>query len=461
MLAALLLFLKYASTKKFIFYLLALFSFFAALLTKEAAVMFPFLAISADYLYLSKQKIKNLVKNNLFLHLGFFLVIALYILLRYFFVSWEFMQVKAGAFSNFPYGTGPFWMLFTALKIFAYYVRLLFFPYALTADYMFFPANSLLELPVIAGLALVLFCGYLGLKYIKKGAIVTFSILWFSITYFPTSNIIPSGNIFAERYLYIPSVGFCIAAAFGFIKLSQMQIRTSYLNWRKTIFLVFALLILAFARVTFERNKVWRNNFILWYETTKASPNNPRPHLNLGNTYNDLNYFDKAIEEYNQVLKDGRNWQWFSQVFNNTGNIYWKKGLLEEAEKAYKMAISMNAANAAMACYNLAVVYVKKGQYRESNEAALNALKKNPHYYSAHRLLALNYAKSNLIKEAIIENEKYLKSVPDDFYARIELGHLYYKQGNLEKAREQWLIVLKLSKDNPVAKDALKLLKKK
>ncbi|OHC05625.1 MAG: hypothetical protein A3J92_00250 [Planctomycetes bacterium RIFOXYC2_FULL_41_27] len=37
-----------------------------------------------------------------------------------------------------------------------------------------------------------------------------FAILWFFVALIPVLNIIPIENIMAERYLYIPLVGFCI-----------------------------------------------------------------------------------------------------------------------------------------------------------------------------------------------------------------------------------------------------------
>ena len=40
-----------------------------------------------------------------------------------------------------------------------------------------------------------------------------FFLLWIPITFLPTSNIIPMENIIAERYLYIPIIGFCIIFA--------------------------------------------------------------------------------------------------------------------------------------------------------------------------------------------------------------------------------------------------------
>ena len=346
------------------------------------------------------------------------------------------------------------------LKIIAYYIRILFIPYGLNADYVFAPANTFFELPVVAGLILTIFFFALAVRCAKKNAIVTFAIFWFFVSYFPVSNIIPSGNIFAERYLYIPSLGFCVAVCFGFMKLSQMSVKTERINWQKCVIIFFTLIIILFGRTTFERNKVWYNEFTLWYETHIASPKSGRAHLNLGNVYASAGFTDKAIEEFNSLLQSQADPRWYAYLFNNSAMIYLNKGLNDEAIKAFNVAANFNP-EAAMISNNLATCYGRKGNFKKSVEMAQAALKKNPYFYLAHYNLALGFTSLGRNKEAIKEYEKYLEVIPYDVGVRIALGHLYFKAREKVKARQEWEFALKLSKDNPEARAALKLLDKK
>lgn len=459
MLGSLWLFLEYLGSRKAMLYILSLAGFMAALLVKEMAVIFPFLLIGIDYLCIAKLRARRIIKNTFYLHMGFFLVMGAYLLLRYYFVGWEFMQSKNFIFSNFTYGTSLFWRPFTVLKIIAYYFRVLLFPFNLNADYIFPPANSFFELPVITGLIIVAGLFYLALKCAKKNVIVTFAVFWLFITYFPVSNIIPSGNIFAERYLYIPSIGFCLAVSFFVVRISQLKVKTTSLNWQKSVFLLFILVNLVFLRATFERNKVWRNEFTLWYETSLVSPDSGRAHLNLGNVYATIDYDDQAIEEFNALLHSNADTRWYTYLFNNSGLIYLKKGLNDEAIKAFNIASNLNP-DASMVYNNLSTAYGRKGEYKKSIKMALKALSKNPYFYSAHYNLALGYAGLGSDREAIREYKKYLEVMPDDIGVLMAVGHLYYKQGDKEKARQEWEYVLKICKGNQEAKDALKLLKK-
>ncbi len=54
--------------------------------------------------------------------------------------------------------------------------------------------------------------GLAGLSFLvyRYSKAVFFGIWWFLITLFPVSNLIEIYNPFAERYLYIPIIGFCL-----------------------------------------------------------------------------------------------------------------------------------------------------------------------------------------------------------------------------------------------------------
>ncbi len=448
-LLSLILFLKYISGKKTIFYLLSLFCFFISLLTKEMAITLPLIVLVIDYLFVSKRKIKDVIKNFPRFHVGFFVVVGLYFLIRAYTIDWSFVIGNTHSFSSFLPGKSHYWRLFTAIKILTFYIRLLFFPYGLKVNYFFSPANSLFEPVVLLGVAILSFFIFVALNNFKKHPMVFFSIIWFFITVLPVSAIFPIGNIFAERYMYIPSLGFCIAIGFLFSWLLKKDIKAHYLNWKMSIYLVFFLLIIALGRVTFERNKVWRNNFTLWYETTKSVPNSDRAHLNLGNAYAEVNMFDLAIREYNAALQLNPA---SSYALNNAGNVYLQKGLIDEAIKAFKIAIELEPTE--LAYGNLAKAYARRKEYNKAIEADLAALRYNPYFTDGRYNLALSYKDTGLINEAINSFEEYLKILPDNISAHVEVGHLYYKKGDCQKAKEHWLRALKISKDYKPAKDA-------
>ncbi len=457
-LLSIVLFLKYTLNKNNVFYLLSLFSFLIALFFKESVVILPIVIICIDYFFISKFDIKNLFTNLLRIHLSFFIVLGIYLVVRFSVGGIILLPETPNEGVNFFIGTHNFWRIFTVIKILAIYMGLLFLPYSLRTEYFFPPANSLFEPVVLIGLGALSLLVFIFIKNLKKNPILSFSILWFFITVLPVGNIFPQGNIFAERYMYIPSVGFCMAIGFVCHWLLNKNIKTSRINWKKPLYVLFFLLIVAFGRLTYERNKIWHDDLTLWADTVKASPQSAVAHCNLAIEYSKLNLLDDAQREAKMAVQLDPLFSQAEAVYVY-GNILLRKGLIEEAINTLKAITEIFPGNAG-AYVSLAIAYGMKGQYKESIGANLAALKNNPYLDIAHYNLALNYSQIGLIDEAINAYEEYLNINPNYFGVYVDVGYLYYKKGDYQKARERWLTALKLSQDYQPVKDALKLLEK-
>jgi len=80
----------------------------------------------------------------------------------------------------------------------------------------------------------------------------------------PTSNLVMTiGSIMAERFLYLPSVGFCAVAALGLWRA---------LGERRIAVVVSVLVVLALGARTYARNIDWQSERSLWASTLAASP---------------------------------------------------------------------------------------------------------------------------------------------------------------------------------------------
>jgi tetratricopeptide (TPR) repeat protein len=70
---------------------------------------------------------------------------------------------------------------------------------------------------------------------------------------------------------------------------------------------------------TFQRNHTLKDNFALWADCVKKSPQKARPLNNLGgNAYRDRKLYDQAITHYLQALK---RWPTYSLAHNNPGTM--------------------------------------------------------------------------------------------------------------------------------------------
>jgi hypothetical protein len=410
-LLALIFFLKFVlSNRKTIFYSISLICFSISIFTMETTITLPLIMLCIDYLFLSRGDLKSFLKSFWRRHVGYFIILGLYLWVRSCVLGWSFLTSTSSLAANFTNGSHAFWRFFTVLKILGYYIRLLFMPYNLMVEHIFPPANSLFEPQVLVGMGLASFLIFISFRNKRKYPILSFSILWCFITMLPVSNIIPQGNIFSERYTYLCSIGFCIGIGFLVNWLFNKDVKTAIFNWKKSIVMLSVLSIIALGRVTYERNKVWDNNFTLWYDSAKKSANSPRAHINLGNAYFRLNLFDKAIEEYGIAMQSQRQPSpsiiYYS--LNGIGCAYSNKDLLDESIKYFMLAIE-KLPNQGTAFENLADAYYKKRQFDEAVNIGLSALEKNPYLVKVLYTLAVSYKELGMLDKSIKFYEKYLE----------------------------------------------------
>lgn len=251
-----------------IFLGISLFLFLCGLFSKEMTATLPFILILYDWIYGKKETLGA----RLIRYLPFFLILELFVMVRY---------VILGRLSQTGYFAGSFYATFlTMVKGVAYYIRLLFYPVGLCPDYLTFPqADSLKDFHVLLSFGVII--GFIALSIFlrKKLKHVTFGILLFFISLLPVMNIIPIKILIAERFLYLPIIGFALAIA--------VLLRFLYCSLRKKTFglyaipLLQALIIFLCASLTIAQNTVWTNTVTLYTRVVKIYPDNFRAHYNL------------------------------------------------------------------------------------------------------------------------------------------------------------------------------------
>jgi tetratricopeptide (TPR) repeat protein len=148
-------------------------------------------------------------------------------------------------------------------------------------------------------------------------------------------------------------------------------------------------------------------NAIYWYERGCELDTNP-------STY------DLAIDAYLKAIKIDPN---FAEAFVNLGNVYYCKGMREEAEKQYRNAISLNPKLEA-ANYNLANILLEKDELIDAITHYKAALQVAPDFYDAHFNIALAYEKLNMRERALTHWRAYLKLNPYGEGVRIAQQYL-------------------------------------
>jgi tetratricopeptide (TPR) repeat protein len=175
--------------------------------------------------------------------------------------------------------------LWTAAEIFAIYLRLLLYPATLSADYSYRQV-ALIDGPNLA--AVVGMCAAVGLctgfawAVRRRAPAIVFAIGFFAVAYSLVSNLlIPLQVLVAERLMYLPSVGFCVAVAYLWVVCSrrvQAAVSTAWL--RRAPAALLAVILVLYSVRTFVRNLDWRDNRTLYAATVAASPDCFAAHFN-------------------------------------------------------------------------------------------------------------------------------------------------------------------------------------
>jgi tetratricopeptide (TPR) repeat protein len=292
------------------------------------------------------------------------------------------------------HGDSAYMTFLLMLKALAIYARLLAVPVGLSLVRHFHLANSIFEPQVIIPLVCVVSAVVVGIAALRRAPLLSFGLFWFAVAILPVSNIIPVNAIVADRFLYGPSIGFCILVAAWF----QTALGRGSDKWshERKILAAAALapLIFFFMLLSVGRNNDFANPAVLWQKTLKNSPRSFVAYNNLGFHYMREGMLREAIEALKKTIdiKDD-----MPQAHFNLAMCYDKAGDPESAIGHYRKAVSFmeNAGERAEARFRLAVILDAKGRAGQAMEQYEAALVDNPSHTDARHALDAYRAREN------------------------------------------------------------------
>ncbi len=210
------------------------------------------------------------------------------------FVAWRHRVLGTTAMCDYLSGSFAHEML-TMVRAAARYVTLTLWPAHLVADYAHFePTRSLAEGRWWLALSILVATIALAFVMRRREPLITVGILWFWIALLPVSNVIPTMQYLAERFLYFPLSGAALAF-YGLLGLlSRAAQAEAPSRWplaravpllrppgapALTFVAAFAVSLLV-ARTTL-RLGVWRNERLLYAATLREAPRNGRALINV------------------------------------------------------------------------------------------------------------------------------------------------------------------------------------
>ena len=164
---------------------------------------------------------------------------------------------------------------------------------------------------------------------------------------------------------------------------------------------------------------------------SQEDPNNIMIHFNLANVYSAMTLPDKAINEYETILKLNSDLDW-AQF--NLSTIYYKEtGNIEKAIIHCKKAIELNN-NMAPAHFHLGKLYEDIHLTEEALEEYNKAIALDPKHAKAHYNIGVLKMRDNQLDEAISYFEKAIELSPDFIESYINIGAIHLNRNEPDKA---------------------------
>jgi len=443
--SSLYMFIMYAERGK-VFHLLLGSSFlFLSFLAKETAVTFIIIIPLVIFFYKNDHN-----KRKVSITVAAIIISLVAVFIRFRVLSFYHADLPVVDFMDNPLASNDISFesrLATEILILGYYIKLLFIPYPLVCDYSYnsIPFTHFSDPVVLISLLVYIFLIVFSIKRLltHRGDILALGILIFLITTALFSNIFfLIGDNMAERFMFFPSVGFCLVMGLIAGKFASKQSESDAMLKNRRLWSLVVPIAMIYAVITVQRDENWKDNYTLFKADISKAPNDSRLCFFLGNEVSNMakqeqgvsqnemlqqavSYFNRAIEIY----------PGYSTAYIELGKTYYNTGNYNMAEMNAKKALQIEPGNID-AAISLGSVYLITHQYLPGIALYRDVIARSPDNVFAHYNLAACYANKGNYAPAIAEYKKTIDLKPDfENYKSLEfLTILYNMTGKTDSA---------------------------
>lgn len=448
----------------------SLIAFAISLLWKEMALTLPLLV--GSYVFLVQTK--ELANHRLRLKTAFMSTLPYWgVVLIY--LGWRLVVLGFVSKEQHAWHLSPLQFVLNVIVLTAGYWWKLLWPTDLNAFYVFQPVVSILEPRLLISLSGLVGIFILMLYGWRRYPLAVFSSVWVLVTLIPVLNIGGVGsNVFTERYLYIPSLGFCLLLPLLYSEVIA-SLAARHQLWAGAA----GLLLIAFPYTvqSASRNADWKDDFTFYSKAAEASPDsaamqnslahilrekkrnldeaervslkaislaqseNPpnnrevaTGYLNLANVYIERQRFEAALDAAEKGLQFEPTVQGLQVV---RGIALLHLGRLVEADQILTEAHRQSPNNEIILQF-LGLVSLSQRRLETAVDYFTRALKILPTYSDAHNNLAAALVELGRYQEAVAHLRKAAELTPNNPMTYCNLGIILAKLGRIDEARSEF-----------------------
>ncbi len=419
-------FLKFDKSNNQKFLIIHLISLAIALLSKESALVLPFIVLS--YIILLKRS-EIFKKQNVILYIVYIILSLLYLFLR------SYVMIAKTDSSSFGIA-----QLFSNFQVLFEIIAKFFLPISLSTLSIFSILNTVL------GLIIITLIVFLTLKIENDKRLIIFASLWyiaFSIPGMMYSNYLGiNAYDYLEHRAYLPAVGLIIIFSSLF----------NYFTKKNNLLIIYSVILLLFYIVLNFMNISYYKNDLSYYG--RAVENNPNTaalaYLNIGLAKANMGNHKEAIELFSKAAEIKPD---YSDAYSNRALSNTFLGIYNgEILKDYDKAISINP-NKANFFSNRAIAKSKMNDKEGAINDYIQSLKIDPKFQISLNNLAYEYNQMGKFNESIEVSNNAIKYYPKYANAYLNRAISNYQLNDIISACNDWKTAYELG--SAIAKDFL------
>lgn len=371
------------------------------------------------------------------------------------FLAWRHVYIGHTAQSGYMAGS-LLPTLYTMAEAGAGYLRLLLFPAHLLADYSGMQAITTWQSAAFLGYAALLLGVFVGvLLAARRLPGFAFGMLWVAVALLPVSNLVAMMQYMAERFLYLPMVGFAIA-----VPALLFAVETP--RWARAALGVSAVLLLLCGVRTAARLPTWENNETLYTATVRDTPDSVfRPRRNLMLHWLNSGRYQDALPLARRLYEAGAKavppWspRTRAEHARHLGFLLVQTGQPAEGEKLICEALATDATYA-QPHLDLGVMAGRRGDDAAALAAFERAVQREPRNPDAHYNRGIALRQLGREKDAEAAFREAIRGGATEARTFNSLAALLWNQGRIAEARELFRQTLRLHPDDPEARQGLR-----
>lgn len=409
--SALLLFMKLREKKRVSLYVGMLFCCLLAGWSKSLAVVLPVLFFFMDLIWFRRKKFKEYLD-----------LVPVFLLMAGVGAYNAWAQWSVGAVKSEPLP------LYAMGKVTFDYLWKTVLPLNLSARYVLSPDEVKGFFSVLGLLILVALIGTAVFLDLRRHRLFPFAILFWLVPLLPVSNVIPLSTPMADRYLFWPSLAWCLLAG-GWLKVRPL----------KAGYVLCVILLVAYSGLTWSRCKVWLDDELLWKDALKENPKNHYALTALANRSLEEGRQKEAGDYLRRAFEAGG--QWNSGLLLSYGKLLGLEGRKEEALEVFKKAYDLEGPKgwfSGRAAHNVGLMMSELGRFEEAESWFLEALSLSGKTQESPTHIRLSIAKvyfeTGRFEKARSLYSEICRDAPKDPRPRFYLGLARERMGEYEKA---------------------------